>query len=92
MDGIIESTDNKDVWNEYLDKNNFYKLLYSLQIVESFFEDFELGNQNVDCLPNELSILETSDNNLLQNNQRIKWIEYFLTRGGLTHLLDVRFP
>jgi hypothetical protein len=91
LDGIKESTDNMDVWNEYLDKNNFYKLLYSLQIVESFFEDFELGNQNVDCLPNELSILETSDNNLLQNNQRIKWIEYFLTRGGLTHLLNVRF-
>ena len=89
LEKILESSKNEGVWNEYLDKDNFYKLLYSLQIVESFFEDFELGTQQVDCEPNELSILETSDKNLLKSNQRLKWIEYFLTRGGLNHLLQV---
>lgn len=59
--------------------------------MESFFEEFELGSSKVDCEPIEMSILEESnDMNLLLSVNRINWIEIFLSRGGLLHILKVK--
>jgi len=77
-----------EVWAEYLDKNNFYKLLYSLQIIDSFFEDLEFSDQHVDCDPTEMLILDDKDKELLQNNQKLYWIESFLSKGGITYLIN----
>ena len=36
------STNGKDNWKNLLDAKNIYKLIYSLQIIESFLEDIEI--------------------------------------------------
>ena len=78
----------EEIWNLYMDNHNNYKLLYSLQIIDSFFEDLEFGNQKVDCQSAELSILDEKDQEILQKNSKVKWVETFLTKGGVQYLIN----
>ena len=65
------------------------RLLYCLQIVESFFEEFEFGPTIVDSESNHESILEESDSILMNFNHKLNWIESFLAVGGIDHLINV---
>ena len=85
-------------WETLIDAGNSYKLLYSLQIIESFFEEFEMGNVNVDNEPYESKILESdleisqegnADMGNLKINRKVKWIENFLSQGGINHIIKI---
>jgi ubiquitin carboxyl-terminal hydrolase 34 len=74
-------------WENYLDVTNMYKLLYSLQIIESFFEEFELPTFDIDSEPLEMSILDAQDRELLKPDHKLVWIENFL-RNGFIYLIN----
>jgi ubiquitin C-terminal hydrolase len=87
---IILLNKNKIIdWTEYLESSNPYKLLYTLQIIESFFEEFELDNIKVDSEALENTILDPSERELLLPNHKLIWIEKFLVQGGVSHVIKL---
>ena len=77
-----------DSWTKFIDVTNKFKLLYVLQIIESFFEEFEFINTDVDSESFETTILDDEEKELLYPNHKIRWIEHFLTRGGLELIIQ----
>ena len=65
-------------WSHFLDPNNFFKLLYSLQIIESMTEPVR---------PSISKKNNTEDDELIQS--RNDWRKLFISSGGLVHLFDV---
>ncbi len=76
------------IWLKYIDVNNRYKLLYILQIIESFFEEFDFASGDIDSLPSETAILDDSVKSDLLPNHKIWWIENFLSKGGLELIIQ----
>jgi len=84
--------DGRDNWEMLLDAKNIYKLIYSLQIIESFLEDIEIDFEGVDSFLNEEAILGLDQNNYEEIKQRkIEWMKNFIKYDGFKHLVDVIF-
>jgi ubiquitin C-terminal hydrolase len=88
---ILQSDDKTD-WNVLLNESNIYKLIYSLQIIESFLEEIEIKSENVDMLPegdNKLDSNEKIQNPTDLNERKIQWIQNFVQKGGYSHLVNI---
>lgn len=84
---ILDGSDN---WKTLLDSKNIYKLIYSLQIIESFLEDIELDFTGVDSFTNEEAILDMEQNSLEELKQKkIEWMKNFVSKEGFSHLVEV---
>lgn len=87
---IINSSQiNEEFWVDLISSSNYYKymifkyrVLYNLQIIQSFFE--ELRNNTI----YDQSTI-TVQNNQLQIDISIRWIKVFLERGGINHFAKV---
>lgn len=76
-------------WESQLDDKNIYKLIYSLQIIESFLEDIEISSENIDSFSNEESILgETTSLDEIKN-RKIDWMKTFISQNGFTYLIKI---
>jgi ubiquitin carboxyl-terminal hydrolase 34 len=83
----------KENWKNLLDAKNIYKLIYSLQIIESFLEDIEIDFTGVDSFANEESILNLDSNNLEieeMKQLKIQWMRNFVSNDGFSHLVEVK--
>jgi hypothetical protein len=80
--------DNSEIWLKYIDVNNRFKLLYTLQIIESFFEEFEFAAVDIDSEPIESLILDELVKSDLRPHHKIWWIENFLSQGGLELIIQ----
>lgn len=85
--------DEKTDWNSLLNETNIYKLIYILQIVESFLEDIELNAVNIDSFSNEESILNNENNftNEQLTEKKIEWMRSFVEFGGFNKLINVSY-
>ena len=87
---IINSSQiNEEFWVDLISSSNYYKymifkyrVLYNLEIIQSFFE--ELRNNTI----YDQSTI-TVQNNQLQIDISIRWIKVFLERGGINHFAKV---
>ena len=85
--GITETE--KVDWEQQLDSKNIYKLIYSLQIIESFLEDIEIDSNNVDSFSNEECILDSNQTIEELKTKKIQWMENFVLKGGFSHLVNI---
>ena len=84
---ILDGTDN---WKSLLDAKNIYKLIYSLQIIESFLEDIEIDFTGVDSFSNEEAILDLDSNGMEEiKTKKIEWMKNFVSKDGFSHLVEV---
>ena len=67
-------------WNVLLDESNIYKLIYSLQIIESFIEDIEINDENVDYI-------DSQEND--RKDIKFDWMKNFVEKGGYSHLIQI---
>lgn len=82
--------DGRDNWKALLDANNIYKLIYSLQIIESFLEDIEIDFEGVDSFSNEEAILGLDQDGVeALKLKKIEWMENFVRFDGFKHLVEV---
>ena len=87
---IINSSQiNEEFWVDLISSSNYYKymifkyrVLYNLEIIQSFFE--ELRNNTI----YDQSTI-TVQNNQPQIDISIRWIKVFLERGGINHFAKV---
>eukprot|EP01117_Protostelium_nocturnum_P009607 TRINITY_DN3429_c0_g1_i1.p1 TRINITY_DN3429_c0_g1~~TRINITY_DN3429_c0_g1_i1.p1 ORF type:complete len:2268 (-),score=754.02 TRINITY_DN3429_c0_g1_i1:12-6815(-) len=75
MKSLSKENSEKPNWNELLDKNSTFKLIYSLQIVQIFIQ-----NPNIADSKKEENATETSP---------ATWRKRFIEKGGLHHLLSI---
>ena len=83
----------KDDWKNMLDSKNIYKLIYSLQIIESFLEDIEIDFTGVDSFANEESILDLGKDNVEieeMKQMKINWMRNFIGKEGFSYLVEVK--
>ena len=75
-------------WNELLNTKSMYKLLYSLQIIESILNisNNNNNNNNNNSEDNNNNKLTVSDSN---NNVNIQWTKLFEGTGGLGHMIEI---
>jgi len=66
---ILEANDSKD-WKKLMDITNIYKLIYSLQIIESILEEVEIEKEGVDYFYNEEYIL-IEENQVCRNGDNL---------------------
>ena len=87
---MFSGKDNKEIkWDSQLDDKNIYKLIYSLQIIESFLEDIEISSENIDSFSNEESILGQSCTLEEIKNIKIDWMKIFISQNGFTYLIKI---
>jgi hypothetical protein len=72
-------------WNILLNEGNIYKLIYSLQIVESFIEDIEIDSNNIDRLDGNSNELDIKTERV----KKIGWMKDFVEKGGYQLLINV---
>jgi len=84
----LNQNDLSNIWIKYIDVNNRFKLLYVLQIIESFFEEFEFAATDIDSESFESAIMDESSRDDLLPNHKIWWIENFLSKGGLELIIQ----
>jgi CRISPR/Cas system-associated protein Csx1 len=72
-------------WNILLNESNIYKLIYSLQIIESFIEDIEIDCNNID----NTRARNTEADNKTERVKKIGWMKDFVEKGGYQHLINV---
>ncbi len=77
-----------DNWNQQIDANNLYKLIYSLQIIESFLEDFDVDT-NVDSREKQDFAEDVGIKPEEFKQRKIDWIENFVEKGGFNHIVKV---
>jgi ubiquitin C-terminal hydrolase len=89
---FLERIEKEEDWAIYIGGDgDYYKQLYCLQIIESFFEEFESPFTEVDNEPIEFSVLEEKDLILLPKDYKILWLESFLVHGGFNNILQLFF-
>lgn len=78
-------------WNTKLDNKNVYRLIYSLEIIESFIEDIEIDSRNIDSFSNEETIMDSKDNLSAEEVKHLKidWMKNFIVKGGFNHLIKI---
>jgi len=87
---MFTGKDNKEIkWDTQLDEKNIYKLIYSLQIVESFLEDIEISSENIDSFSNEESILGQSYSLEEIKSIKVDWMKTFISQNGFTYLIKI---
>lgn len=65
---ILNANTNAD-WNKHINSSNVYKLIYTLQIIESFLEDIEIEKEGIDSNIGEDYILsQETDIELVEEN------------------------
>lgn len=82
---ILEGKD----WNNILYSENIYKLIYSLQIIESFLEDIEIYSSQVDCFSSEEYILGEVNTTDEIKEKKIDWMVKFIQNNGFNILVDL---
>jgi len=86
---ILDGSNN---WEALLDAKNIYKLIYSLQIIESFLEDIEIDFDGVDSFSNEEAILGLNQNDVeVIKEKKIEWMKNFVKFEGFNHLVNVSY-
>jgi len=76
--------------NDLFHNENIFKLIYSLQIIESFIEDIEIESVGVDTFTNEESILGLTDVSLEKVREiKIEWMKRFVNAGGFKELVSI---
>lgn len=85
--------DNKTDWSSLLSESNIYKLIYILQIIESFLEDIDINTVNIDGFSNEESILDNETNLTIEQltDKKIEWMKNFVELGGYEKLYNVNY-
>ncbi len=84
---MFSGKDNKEInWESQLDEKNIYKLIYSLQIIESFLEEIEISSEGVDSFSNEESILGKSCSLEEMKSIKIDWMKNFISQNGFSYL------
>ncbi len=82
--------DNENIkWDTQLDDKNVYKLIYSLQVIESFLEDIEITSENIDSFSNEESILGQDIKLDDIKKVKIEWMKNFITQNGFSFLIKI---
>jgi len=77
-------------WESQLDEKNIYKLIYSLQIIESFLEDIEISSEKVESFSNEEVILGMKDISLRElKNLKMEWMRVFIKNNGYSYLISI---
>lgn len=87
---FLSESNEKINWNKILDSSNIYKLIYVLQIIESFLEDIDIDNENIDSFVDEENLLDlkNKDKDYIRN-LKTKWMRNFVQNNGYQHLFDI---
>ncbi len=77
-------------WESQLDDKNNYKLVYSLQIVDSFLEGIEIATEGIEFFPNEEIMLERK-NIPPEDLKKMKmdWMRVFIKNEGFAYLINI---
>jgi ubiquitin carboxyl-terminal hydrolase 34 len=80
---LLYNEDQSD-WSVLLNEGNIYKLIYSLQVIESFIEDIEIDFNNID------RVRDANDVDIkTERVKKIGWMKDFVEKGGYQHLINI---
>lgn len=88
---ILQGSDGRtnSTWENLLDAKNIYKLIYSLQVIESFLEDVEIDSTNIDSFNEDQSIMMNDTDPEQMRFKKLEWMRNFVTKGGFSHLAKI---
>jgi ubiquitin carboxyl-terminal hydrolase 34 len=72
-------------FDSLLNADNIYKLIYCLQIIESFIEDIEIDSNNVETFTNDEVLLEGNDDSY----NKVDWMKSFICKEGFIRLVNI---
>ena len=77
-------------WTTLLNSSNIFKLIYTLQIIDSFLEGLNIDSENLESFSIEETILDLANLSLVDiREMRIEWVKYFVKSKGFSILVKV---
>ena len=87
---LMIGQENSIDWTTLLNSSNIFKLIYTLQIIDSFLEGLNIDSENLESFSIEETILDLANLSLVDiREMRIEWVKYFVKSKGFSILVKV---